>query len=493
MRSSLTLALALSGAGCFNPSPPPGSYRCSEIDNACPVDQHCTCGSCVRHDDEAPCSFKLDAHPPASGTVEEHQPFTVGIRAFMGDGKTPAAHFNGAVTLSSSWGDVRVVGATGGVAKVLLVNGQATAMVSLNRETLPPQAARLTASFAVAKGTSGSIGVKAPELARSPTPVVDVPSSAQPFAFADVLVAQPDVRKTDQGWRMYFGGFARGSGMGYEFGVAQSSDNGATFKPLGSMPVFAAGGAAWDAKSITSPSVFSGAGSVNLAFAGSDSDFNGTNQIGIATSPDGVTPFALNGTMPTLKLGDCAYCAKGVEFPAVIPDPTAPLTAGGAPTGWLMFFSAGGSGDALGRATSDDGLSFVPEPAPLLAGDFFGEAILLAPRVLVDGTVLKMFYSFARVADYKPGDLCGSTLSVGYATSTDGLYWIRSPSNPVLPVGGSGWDASITAFLVGSAVPTDGVDPQNGIRVYYSTLRQTMFSALNTSCVPNGIGRAERR
>jgi hypothetical protein len=151
---------------------------------------------------------------------------------------------------------------------------------------------------------------------------------------------------------------------------------------------------------------------------------------------------------------------------------------------------------SIGRASSTDGIKFTAEPAPLLAGDVFGEALLLSPRVLLDGSVYKMWYSFAKLGDISASDFCMSKVGVGYATSSDGFYWIRSPSNPVMVGDASGWDAGITAFLVGSAVPSDGSDAQNGISLYYSTFRQTTVKFVTGSvmtCLPNGIGRATRQ
>src|SRR5439155_14750938 len=127
----------------------------------------------------------------------------------------PAGKFNGTVTLTSSWGDV--VPPT-----VELVNGQAVAMVALNRETLPPQTAKITATFAGNKGVSGKIAVKAPPFVRDLTAVVPPPTGTATFGFADTVVAEPDVLVTSAGeYRMYFGGFANGAQFkGYSFGVA---------------------------------------------------------------------------------------------------------------------------------------------------------------------------------------------------------------------------------------------------------------------------------
>ena len=55
--------------GCYNPTPPPGSYRCSTADQSCPSGQHCTCGLCVKSDDQAACGFGVDSSAVAAVTV----------------------------------------------------------------------------------------------------------------------------------------------------------------------------------------------------------------------------------------------------------------------------------------------------------------------------------------------------------------------------------------------------------------------------------------
>jgi hypothetical protein len=83
-------------------------------------------------------------------------------------------------------------------------------------------------------------------------------------------------------------------------------------------------------------------------------------------------------------------------------------------------------------------------------------------------------------------------MGIGYATSTDGRYWVRSPSNsPLPPIAGpaGAWEQTVTAFLAGGLI----VDPAapDGIILYYSTIR--VVDVLGTQhCVPNGIGRASR-
>src|SRR6185369_11772597 len=91
--------------GCYNPTPPAGSYRCSAADATCPSGQHCTCGLCVKSDDQAACAFGIDSS--LATAVDEHERFTISITAYRDEAMSaPADRFNGTVSLSSSWGDV---------------------------------------------------------------------------------------------------------------------------------------------------------------------------------------------------------------------------------------------------------------------------------------------------------------------------------------------------------------------------------------------------
>lgn len=470
---------ALFAIGCYSPSPPAGAYRCSTADNSCPSGQHCTCGLCVKSDNEAACAFTLEATLPANGTVGEHEQFALSIRAHDQDGGD-AAGFNGTVTLSSSWGDV-VPGT------VALVDGQAQQMIALNRETLPPQTATVTATFAGNKGSVGKIAVKAQPFVRDPTATVPTPTGPTTFGFADTIVAEPDVTIASDGtYRMYFGGYSQSQQFkGYDFGVATSTD-GTHFTP-NPVPVFRTPAMPMNAQ-INSPAAFTVGSNWYLAFSqGGSGVINGQDAWLAGPSAGGMSPFPSIG--PIVSRTDCAYCDATVDFPQVIPDP--------AGAGYIMFFSAShtlGSGTIaeIGRASSSDGLTFTAEPAPVLSSDLTGEAVLLAPRVIVDGTVFKMFYSYARAQDIMDlQNLCNANnrVQIGYATSSDGFYWIRSPSNPAVAVGGSGWDADSHALLVGSVVPLDGKSTASGFALYYTTFQTISFFNV---CLPSGIGRATR-
>jgi hypothetical protein len=472
---------ACTAIGCYSPSPPAGAYQCSAADKSCPSGQHCTCGLCVKSDDQAACSFAVDSS--AATTVNEHQAFPITITAYRADAAV-AGGFNGTVTLAASWGDVSP-------STVTLANGRAQAMVALNRETLPPQTATITATFAGNKGTSGKIGVVAPPFVRDATPIVPPPTSTSTFGFADALVAEPDVILTGAGqYRMYFGGYANsGQFKGYDFGVATSTD-GVHFTP-NPLPVFQTPMMPMGAQ-INSPSVYGVGPAWYLAFAeGTSGVINAQDAMLAGPSPDGMSTFPPVG--PVVKRTDCAYCDQTVDFPSVIADP------GG--NGYIMFFSAihqinaqGNTTANIGRASSPDGVHFAAEPAPILSSDLTDEAVLFAPRVVVDGPVYKMWYSYARTQDIKDlQNLCNdmNRVQIGYATSSDGFYWIRSPSNPAVAVGGGGWDVDSRALLSGSVVPLDGKSSASGFGLYYTTFRTVSLGVLQL-CLPSGIGRATR-
>jgi hypothetical protein len=113
---------------------------------------------------------------------------------------------------------------------------------------------------------------------------------------------------------------------------------------------------------------------------------------------------------------------------------------------------------------------------------------------MLDGTVFKMWYSFVTLFDFRSGlSICDQAVSIGYATSSDGFYWVRSPGNnkgKATWSGGTGWDAGLTAFLANTPLPADGHDPASGVTLYYTTVRH--LGDPTTPCVTNGIGRATR-
>jgi hypothetical protein len=263
----------------------------------------------------------------------------------------------------------------------------------------------------------------------------------------------------------------------------------------------------------------------------------GPPAIALASSPDGRQFQSVNGGAPVLVPSACSYCSGALSFPAVVPDVLAGVPDGGTPP-QVMFFSAAAllSGAvSIGRASSMDGISWTPEPAPILSSDRSGELVLLSPRVLVDGSVYKMWYSFATMVDtkyclYNPtnptmsscptgwscqpascslppclstcttndvGDVLAAfcepntTVEIGYATSADGFFWTKSTKNPVLSLAQDN-EAGIQSLLATSVLPADGTQAQNGITLYYSVFRRRNFANGVNRCTPDLIRRASR-
>jgi hypothetical protein len=491
----LVVALGLL-AGCYNPSPPDGAYLCAAQDQACPSGQHCTCGQCVKKDSSAACSFTVTT---SAGTdkldVDEHGGFSLTINAVAKDG-TPATGFNGTVKLTSTWGDVNP-------SSVPLANGAASPTISLNRETLAPAVALVSASAAGNTGTSGGINVHAPCstcMTHFSVDAGEILPSIMPFGWAKDVAAEPAIVKQGSIYNMYFLG--QGGGK-YGFGLATSTD-GKTFMPL-TDPILQANPLT---DLIFSPTAFNGSSGDLLAFSGGGGVLLATSTDGKSYTPTG---------MPILAPAPGSYYSNGINFPQVLPDPTQSVPDGGTQPLVMFFSSFEPNSVSIGRASSPDGMTWTAEPAPLLSSSLSGEQILLSPRVMLDGTVWKMWYSYASLADLPnclsgcpTGSTCSLTtgscnandpadaffifcqsqtkVQVGYATSADGFFWTKSTHNPALSVDEvSGGDHAI---LVSSALPTDGVDATNGISLWFSTFRRTL--AVSNRCVPNGIRRATR-
>jgi hypothetical protein len=376
-------------------------------------------------------------------------------------------------------------------ATVALKGGSAQLNVTVNRESIPPQSPQLTASFAGNSGSSPGMTVMAPTFKRDATALANAP-----FGWAMLNANSPSVVWDGKQFRMYFAGNADMMSSGV--GVALSSDGGKTFTPQPAK-LFPAAGSVFNKLIISAGAYQNGGWSLAVAGVDPSSTTTGatTGDIVLATSSDGLSTFALaNGGNAILKRQDCPYCDYTVWFPSLT-RALAPAGVDGGTGEWLMFFAGAhclrpagcqtldGTSMAIGRARSADGVAFTAEPAPVLSGEQGGEAYLASPTVLLDGSVYKMWYAFTR--SLTAGDACGSHIQTGYATSTDGFYWVRSPSNPVLDTDGTGWDSGAPGLLTTSVVPMDGMDPESGLQAYYTSFYRF---PIGNFCALSNIGRA---
>ena len=151
--------------------------------------------------------------------------------------------------------------------------------------------------------------------------------------------------------------------------------------------------------------------------------------------------------------------------------------------------------DALGHAGSiDDGGTWDVDPIRVPFAGVQGQQseVVGAAQIVREGSVYKMFYAYLVSGVVLsallpcPSDL---RLDIGYATSEDGVLFIRSPSNPVMS-GTPPW-ATSAALVPGSPVPIDPANPAKGLLLFYSVV-QTVRLPVGGLCVPVGIARATR-
>jgi predicted GH43/DUF377 family glycosyl hydrolase len=235
-------------------------------------------------------------------------------------------------------------------------------------------------------------------------------------------VYDPAVILDGSSYKMWYRG---GSGPG-ALGYAASTD-GVTWTKSGSNPVLVTGApGAWDASDVKSPTVVKDGATYKMWYTGTAEA--GTMAIGYATSTDGVT-WTKSGSNPVLSVGGSgAWDEYEVGRPTVIKDGSAyKMWYTGASNTWVY---------TIGYATSTDGITWTKSGSnPVLSVGGSGawdEYTIDDPTVTFNGCNYEMWYT---------GTGSGHD-SIGYATSTDGVTWAKSGSNPVLTPGleGVDWD-----------------------------------------------------
>lgn len=160
------------------------------------------------------------------------------------------------------------------------------------------------------------------------------------------------------------------------------------------------------------------------------------HQFGYATSPDGIHWTKYSGN-PVFSAGTASdWYNTFVSNPCVIKEGSNYKMWFGAPDAYINGQPTDGKGN-IGYATSTDGIAWNVHPSPvLIAGDQFNwdSASVAEPNVIKLGGTYHMFYSAL-------DQWSTENFQVGYATSADGINWVKSMQNPVLQIGGNGdWD-----------------------------------------------------
>ena len=243
-------------------------------------------------------------------------------------------------------------------------------------------------------------------------PVFDLGSGAD---WDSESVGKPSVMKIGTGYRMWFGGW---NGTVSSIGMAGSNE-GLIWRKLDSNPVLLPD-AIWEGSAVEMVHVIEVDGEYNMWYSSG-------SEIGFAESSDGLSWTKASGN-PVLTPGQPGeWDDAGVRDSAVLYE-----------NGIFKMWYAGydGSNHRLGYAESNDGriwtkslLNPVLDPGPAAWDSLF----VWDPFVLNLTGTFHMWYMGSDTS-YLDGQ-------IGYATSPDGVNWIKHPSNPVLSLGTAGsWE-----------------------------------------------------
>lgn len=133
-----------------------------------------------------------------------------------------------------------------------------------------------------------------------------------------------------------------------------TSSDGTRWSEHADSPVLTTGSSgAWDDADVRDPSIErDGDGTFYLYYSGSQQSGQGTNEFGVATAPGPTGPFTKSELNPILSASSSGWDSSYVTEPHVrIHDGTFEMT----------YTGTEGSGEAIGHASSSDGISFVKD------------------------------------------------------------------------------------------------------------------------------------
>ena len=207
-------------------------------------------------------------------------------------------------------------------------------------------------------------------------------------------------------------------------------------------PVLEAGPpGAWDESGVSDPYVIKASGTYTMWYE----SWTDTGRIGCATSPDGIT-WTKCAANPVLEPGDPGdWDETAVHDPVVVfHDGLYHMWYRGTDPDWVWH---------IGYITSTNGIEWNRFlTAPVLSGtpgDWDDGTLELGDVLVADGS-WDMWY--------------GANGQVGSATSTNGINWTKSVSNPLLGPGTPGqWGQPVVKFVAGSdGSALDGFTVRNG-------------------------------
>jgi len=263
-----------------------------------------------------------------------------------------------------------------------------------------------------------------------------------------IIVTTPFVLKDGEEYKMWYAGH---DGTNMRIGLATSRDGINWQKYNGNNCGGTTGngcvfdiGSGFDNESMFAPSIIKDGNVYKMWYAASDT-ISLYNQIGYATSPDGINWTRGNGGNPVLTPGVASsWDDLDVSYPNVLKDGTA----------YKMWYAGNttGFGQMLGYATSTDGINWTRYDDSAAAGCVFSESAddgcLIMPlsteQYLYSPAVLKTNNKY--YLKYEAVDFSGAGRTV-WSTSQNGLDWNRTNDNGyILTPGVSGaWDENSIA------------------------------------------------
>ena len=235
-------------------------------------------------------------------------------------------------------------------------------------------------------------------------------------------VADPEVIKVGDEWRIYYSGRPERS-----IGVATSPDGLVDWSKRAENPVLTPGASgSWDSSTAERPSVIKLGGKYYMWYTGSDGS---TSQIGLATSDDGIS-WTKHDSNPVLTPNSSGWDSSHVYSQGV-------LYEGG--TVYLFYTAKGSSSEQIGYATSADGVNWSKSSSnPVLPPSSSGWDSINThnPDLTKVGSTYHMVYSGKGSTSPNAGHE-----QVGHAWSTDLDNWTKNPHNPIISHGAdSEWD-----------------------------------------------------
>jgi predicted GH43/DUF377 family glycosyl hydrolase len=164
--------------------------------------------------------------------------------------------------------------------------------------------------------------------------------------------------------------------------------------------------------------------------------------ISYATSDDGIEWTKYIGN-PVLDIDPDSWDEYAVETVSILIDPD------DTPDKRFKMWYAGETSNVagnpaydIGYAYSSDGINWIKYPSPvLIKGDSsqWDNSFIEGPCVIKDGALYRMWYAgMDAVANIQATD---GKVCIGYATSPDGISWLKDPNNPVMMTGNNpSWD-----------------------------------------------------